>query len=225
MLVFVLTGAGCVKSSPGVTVTPVCYVSVMNEAPYGTATDIYFNGTQVSANGGIPPETFSAQYGSVKPGTYTVDFKKTGTDSLLYDLPAVSYDTSNFYTLIFYNTAPKSPAVSAARILDDFSSVTATNAYYRFFNLSPDMPSVNLYLNGSIAQINRTPADNIANLTYDEFTPVNPTVYSIQAKDVNTDSVLASLNSTPFAAGSVYTIILEGTSAGGVTLTVLPAQY
>jgi hypothetical protein len=224
ILVFALAGAGCVKSSPSGTVTAICYVSVINEAPYSSATDIYFNGTLVSANGGIAPGQFSSQYGSVKPGVYTVDFKKTGTDSLLYELPAISYDTSNFYTLILFNTAPQSPAVQAARILDDFSSVTETNAYYRFFNLSPDMPSVNLYLNGTLSQSNRTPADNVSNVVYDEFQPLNPTVYDIQVKNANSDSVLAALPATAMAAGGVYTIFLEGTSAG-VNISVLPAAY
>lgn len=224
ILVFTLVGAGCIKSSPGLPVTPVCYVSLMNQAPYSSTADIYFNGTLVSANGGIAPGQFSSQYGSVKPGVYTVDFKKTGTDSLLYELAAASYDTSNFYTLILYNTAPKSPTVQAARILDDFSSVMASTAYYRFFNLSPDMPNVDLYLSGTVAQLNRTPADNVTNPIYDEFQPLNPTVYNIQVKDANSDSVLATLNSTAMAAGSVYTIFLEGTSAG-VILSVLPAAY
>jgi hypothetical protein len=224
ILVFSLAGAGCVKSSPGLPVMPVCYVSLMNQAPYSYTTDIYFNGTLVTTNGGIPPGKFSSQYGSVKPGVYTVDFKKTGTDSLLYELAAASYDTLNFYTLILYNTAPMSPAVQAVRIADDFSSVTASSAYYRFFNLSPDMPSVDLYLNGTISQLNRTPADNVANPVYDEFQPLNAMVYNIQVKDANSDSVLATLPSTAMAAGSVYTIFLEGTSAG-VVLSVLPAAY
>jgi Domain of unknown function (DUF4397) len=225
ILVFASAFGGCIKSTPATTATPVCYVSVMNEAPYSSVADVYFNGVLVSPTGGIAPGQFSSEYGSVKPGVYTIDFKVTGTDSLLYELPAAEYDTSNFYTLILYNTAPKSPAVAAASILDNFSSVTATSAYYRFFNLSPDIPSVDLYLSGVESQINRTPADNISNLMYDEFQAVNATTYSVQVKSSSTDSVLATANGTTLTEGGVYTIFLEGTSAGGVSISVLPASY
>jgi hypothetical protein len=223
ILVFALTEAGCVKSSPGANATAaVCYVSVMNEAPYSSTADIYFNGTLVS-NTGIAPGQFSSQYGSVKPGVYTVDFKVTGTDSLLYELPAAQYDTSNFYTLILYNTGPKSPAVSAVRIIDDFSAITETSAYYRFFNLNPDIPDADLYLNGTTVQTNRTPLD-FTNPANNEFQPLAATGYTIQVKTSIKDSVLASLGATPLAAGSVYTIFLEGTSTSA-TIGVLPAAY
>jgi hypothetical protein len=224
LLVFVLAAGGCVKSTPSSTTTPFCYVSVMNVAPYSSAADIYFNGTLVSPSGGIVPGEFSSQYGSVKPGVYTVDFKVAGTDSVMCELPSVQYDTSNFYTLIFYNTAPKSPAVSAANILDNFSSVTATSAYYRFFNLSPDIPSVDLYLSGTGVQFSRMPADNINNLIYDEYQAVNAMVYNIQVMKAGTDSVLATANSTPFAAGTVYTIFLQG-KADSLSISILPALY
>jgi hypothetical protein len=225
-IILVFTFGSCVKSGQsGLTVTnAVCYVSVMNQAPYSFATDIYFNGTLVSPTGGIAPEQFSAQYGAVKPGTYTIDFKKAGTDSLLFELPAMAYDTSVFYTLIFYNTAPGSAAVQATRITDDLSPITQASAFYRFFNLSPDMASVNLYLNGTAAEINRTPADNVGNLRYDEFFPLNPAVYNMQVKNTD-DSVLATINSIPLSAGDVYTIFLEGTAKAGVNITVLPFAF
>ena len=223
-MIFVSAVSGCIKSTPTSTTTPVCYVSVMNAAPYSSATDIYFNGTLVTPTGGIRPGEFSSQYGSVKPGVYTVDFKVAGTDSVMCELPSVTYDTSNFYTLIFYNTAPKSPAVSAANILDNFSSVTATSAYYRFFNLSPDIPSVDLYFSGEAEQLSRMPGDNIPNLVYDEFQAVNPMMYNIQVMKAGTDSALAIANSTALAAGAVYTIFLQGKS-DSLEINVLPALY
>lgn len=197
------------------------YVSLMNQAPYSGAADVYFNGTQVTPSGGIGPEQFSSAYGGLKPGTYTVDFKKAGTDSLLYELPAASYDSLAFYTLILYNTAPQSPTVQAVRITDDFSSVTPSNAYCRFFNLSPDMANVTLYMDGTVFEPNRSPADNVSNPGFDVFQPLAAQVYTMQVKNAS-DSVLATLNSYPLTAGEVYTIFLEGTSKAGVILTVLP---
>ncbi|HEV3326598.1 MAG TPA: DUF4397 domain-containing protein [Puia sp.] len=227
ILLVLLGGAGCSKTGSSLTVTAVTYVSVINEAPYSGAVDIYLNGTLVSPSGGIAPGQYSTQYGSVKPGVYTVDFKKTGTDSVLYEIPASPFDTTNFYTLILYNSARGSSAVQAVKIADNFSSVTNTSAYYRFFNLSPDVPSANLYLNGSIAQLQRAPADYANNLTYDEFQAVSPGVYTLQVKSPTTDSVLAAHGSIALTAGSVYTIFLSGTdtSVNNLSINVLQASF
>ena len=220
-------GTGCIKSgSNTVNTSSVCYVSIMNMAPYSSTVDIYFNGTIVSASGGIAPGEYSSAYGSVKPGSYTVDFKVTGTDSLLYEIPAAMYDTNSFYTLMLYNTMPKSPSVAAARITDDYSPVTqTTSAYYRFFNLSPDAPAVDLYLNSTLSQTNRSPMDNLTNPAYDQFQPISPGTFSVNVKKANTDTVLATLGSpAQLAPSTVYTIFLYGSSSNLVA-TVLTATY
>jgi hypothetical protein len=68
------------------------------------------------------------------------------------------------------------------------------------------------------------PADNINNLIYDEYQAVNAMVYNIQVMKAGTDSVLATANSTPFAAGTVYTIFLQG-KADSLSISILPALY
>jgi Domain of unknown function (DUF4397) len=226
MLVFVLTSAGCAKTNSSNNITSaVCYISLMNMAPYSSAVDISFNGTIVTESGGIKAGVYSTSYGQAKPGSYTVDFKVAGTDSLLYEIPAMMYDTNAFYTLILYNTAPESPAVAAARIADDYSSVTQTNnAYYRFFNLSPDEANVDLYLGGTAEQTNRTPMDMLINQTLDGFQPINPGTYNISVYKANTDTVLASLNPDELTPGTVYTIFLAGSSSN-LTITSLAATY
>src|SRR5579872_1761236 len=217
---------GCVKGGSPVTVSPISYVSVMNEAPYGVPVDIYFNGTLVSPAGGIAPGQYSSAYGSLKPGNYTVEFKKTGTDSVVYQLPASNYDTSAFYTLILYNVNADSTAVQAAKIQDDFSQVTASSAYYRFFNLSPDVPGANLSLNDQVAQNNRTPADNVlTSAAYDAFMPLAGGTYTIHVENAATDSVLASLPQMSLHSGDVYTIFLAGTLKSGLSVNVLQAVY
>jgi hypothetical protein len=82
-------------------------------------------------------------------------------------------------------------------------------------------------MNGSIVQQQRTPADNVDNLTYDEFQAVNPEAYNLQVKSSSTDSVLATLSSVPLAAGGVYTIFLNGTdkSANNLAISVLQASF
>jgi hypothetical protein len=227
ILVTLAAGAGCSKTSSLSDVPGFSYLTIINEAPYGSVVDIYLNGTLVSPSGGIAPGRYSKEYGSLKPGVYTVDFKKTGTDSLLFEIPASSFDIRKFYSLLLFNGAPGSATVQAVKVMDDFSAITTGGTYYRFFNLSPDVPAVDLYLNNSIAQLQRTPADNVDDPMYDEFQPVNPAVYSLQVKVSATDSVLATQNAISLVAGSVYTVFLSGTdrSANNLKISVLQASF
>jgi hypothetical protein len=226
-VILVLLGGGLSCSKTGATFNgnPISYVTIMNLAPYSSPVDIYFNGTQVSPMGGILPGKYSTEYGQLKPGSYTVDFKVAGTDSLLYELPASQYDTSNFYTLVLYNTGPGSPAVQATRILDNFSQVNASSAYYRFFDFSPDASSVSLFMNQTVVQTARSPADNVSSQVFDLFQAVPSGSYTLKVENSSTDSVLANQTSYPFTSGAVYTIFLTGTSKAGMNINVLPVLY
>jgi Domain of unknown function (DUF4397) len=227
-LVLLVAGAGgCSKTGVSETIPAATYISVVNAAPYGPSVDLYLNDTLVSPSGGIPSGQYSTQYGNIRPGNYDVQFKADGSGTLLYDIPASAYDTNNFYTLITYNTARGGGSVQALKIHDDFSSVTSTSTYYRFFNLSPDAPAVDLYLNGTISQSQRAPADNLYNAIFDAFTAISPSTYNVQIKKAGTDSVLASATSVPLGAGDVYTIFLGGKyqSSDSLTISVLQASF
>jgi hypothetical protein len=221
--------AGCTKTGSSYTAAAVTYVSVLHMAPYAPATDIFLNGAISSPTGGILPNTNSSKYSPLQPGTYDIQFKKTGTDSLMAEIPASSYDTLQFYTLILYNTGAGGGLVRAAKIADDFSTISAVSANYRFFNLSPDVPNVDLYLNGTAIQTSRTSADNIGYQGYNNFQQAaNGLSNSLVVKVAGTDSVLASLSNVDMEAGGVYTIFLGGvknSSVNNLSITLLPAAY
>ena len=221
--------AGCAKTGSSFTSSSVTYVSVLHMAPYAPATDIYLNGTLSSPVGGIAPSSSSNKYSALQPGNYDIQFKKTGTDSLMADIPASSYDTLHFYTIILYNTSAGGGLVRAAKIADDFSTISATSANYRFFNLSPDAPKVDFYLNGTAIQTSRTSMDNLGYLGYNSFQQASAGLSnSLQVKVWGTDSVLASLNNVDLEAGGVYTVFLSGiknSSTNNLNITVLPATY
>jgi hypothetical protein len=221
--------AGCAKTGSSFTSSSVTYVSVLHMAPYAPATDIYLNGTLSSPVGGIAPSSSSNKYSALQPGNYDIQFKKTGTDSLMADIPASSYDTLHFYTLILYNTNAGGGLVRAVKIADDFSTLSAASANYRFFNLSPDAPKVDLYLNGTAVQTSRASMDNVGYPGYNSFQQAGTGLSnSLQVKVAGSDSVLASLNNQDLEAGGVYTIFLSGvknSSTNNLNITVLPATY
>jgi len=221
----VLAGSGCSKAGSTTTVSAVTYLSIIQGAPISGAANVYLNDTLITPSA-FNPGTFSPKYGTIRPGSYTVKFKKSGTDSLFDQLVSSTYDTLNFYTLLLYNnTADK--AAHALKIFDDFSSISNNNnAYYRFFNLAPDWPKVNLYIGSTLSQSNRTPADNAVNNQLNAFNAIaaGPTVLSV--RDATTDSVLVTSPSLTLASGTPYTIWITGTKAqNNLSISVLQAQY
>lgn len=204
--------SGCLKTtSPQSSTTPVAYISIMHLAPLAPSTDVYFNDVNV-LNQSLPPLNYFNSYGSISPGTFDVKFKAAGTDSLMASLPSAQYDSLNFYTLILYNDAQDS--TRAARVHDDFSSLTSSSFLYRFFNMSPDAPAVDCYLDSTRIASSRQTADNIASSYYDEFQSYTPGTYALTVKAAGTDSVLATLYGNTFIAGNAYTIFLRGLSNG-----------
>jgi len=223
--------AGCTKSGSSYTTSPVTYVTVMNEAPYGpAATDVYLNNQLASGTAGIASGAYSTKYGPLQPGLYTIAFKKHGGDSLLSQIAGQQLlDTLGFYTMILYNDANK--AVHSTLIHDDFSNISTASANYRFFNLSPDAPNVDFYLNSASTPTfsGRTSADNTSseNLAINDFNKFQSTAassYNLQVKVSGTDSVLATLNGQSLAGGNVYTIFLTGV-ANNMKINVLQASY
>jgi len=218
---------GCAKTGSSYSVSPVTYVSLMNVAPYAGTADVYLNGQLATSNGGIAPGSFSLKYGALQPGSYTIKFTKTGTQDSLTGIAggAQPLDTLNFYTLILYNDTAH--AAKSVLIHDDFTSISTANANYRFYNLSPDAPNVNFYLNDKTAPIypNRTPADNVVNPGYNTFISTAPAVYDLIVKPTAGDTTaIATVTGQNMVGGNVYTIFLTGVK-GNYKLNVLPASY
>jgi hypothetical protein len=226
-------GMHCSKAGSSLTTTPITYLTIINEATYSGATSVYLNDTLASPAGGIAAGTFSSKYGTILPGYYDVKFDAVSTGNLLSEIPSSDYDTLNFYTLILYNTAGGASAQSV-KIWDNFSTLSSISANYRFFNLSPDVPKVDLYLNNTIVSNNRTTADNASNSLYNAFQPTAAGTYTITVKSAGTDSVVATLGQNiAMTNGNAYTIFLSGnlgSSIGSSTsnsfkINVLQASY
>jgi len=203
----------------------ISFVTLMNMAPYSSATEVYFNGDKKTP--AIPPGSFSTNYGQVTPGSYDIKFKVASSDSVLSELPASYYDSLGFYTLILYNPSASS-AVNSIKVVDDFSTLSMTGANYRFFNLCPDYPMVDLYMNATKVQPGRTTGDNANSSYFNTFAPVTAGGYAIQAKKAGTDSVIATISSVGLQMGNAYTIFLQGSTHNTnnpVTLSILQAAY
>ena len=218
--------SSCIKSGSNSNSSSnvVTFISLMNLA--STSTDIYLNGTKASQTAAAPG-FFDQRYEQLTPGAYDIQFKAAGSDSVLAEVPASFYDSLNFNTVILYNNAGSNTA-NAVKITDDFSTLNVTSANYRFFNMSPDAPLVDLYFNSTAMQGNRATADNVVNTGYNAFQSVTPGIYNLQVRKAGTDSVIASLSGVSLVAGTASTIFLKGRAANTsnpISLNVLVATY
>lgn len=216
---------GCIKDTPIEPPKPVAYVSVMNISLKAPAVEMLFGDQKVTPP--INPGAFFSRYSTVDPGAKNVSFKKASSDSLVASLPAGDYyDSSKFYTVLLYDNP--GGGSKAVRIQDIFSASDPTKAYIRFYQLSVDMPSVDLHIDNNKVYSNRTPADNVNSPSYNQFQPFNAGSFSMKATAAGTDSVIASTTFTDLAATGYYTIFLKGvtggTGAGSFKLEVLRAS-
>jgi len=228
MIFFISLGSGftsCTKvGASGVNTSgpAFSYITTMNLAPYGDSAYVYFGGNEYPG-GAIPVGSYSTSYFKVASGSFDVEFKTPSSDSLLAEIPSSPFDSLGFYTLIVYNDSSNGIA-KAAKITDNFSNVTNDSAYIRFFNLSPDMPSVDLYINSTKVQSARTPADNILNTFYNNFQAIPNGYYTIEAKQAGTNIVVGTVLNGSLLNGQVYTIFLEelhGNSGNSFGLSIL----
>lgn len=220
-------GTGCSKSGSTASTSPVTYLSLINASAYSNNVTVLLNDTLATVSSGIAPGQYSPRYGTVKPGYYDVKFESATSDSLLSEIPTSAFDTLNFYTLIMYSV-PVTGVIQSAKIADDFSSISSTQANYRFFNLSTIHTKVDLYLDQTIAQQGRTTADNVNNNLLNGFQQVTAGTYGITVKSAGTDSVIVTTGNINLALGGAYTIFLsgvDGSTTNPLLINVLQAAY
>lgn len=78
------------------------------------------------------------------------------------------------------------------------------NAGIRLINLSPDAPSINLYLNGNLI------TSNIPFKIASPFTNVEDNVYDVEIQDSQTGAILYKQSSVTFYPNRIYTLYTKG---------------
>jgi hypothetical protein len=201
------------------------FISLLHLAPSGPSLEVYLNDNKSSA--AILPGAISSAYSAITPGMFTIALKKAGSDSVVASLPALVYDSLQFYTLLIYNDQPTT--VKAVRIFDDFSVISGNSAYYRFFQMSPNLGmDVDLYMDNVKIESSRQYADNVTMDFYNEFFPKEAGNHSFQVRKAGTDSLIVQSNTT-LTERNAFTIILKGmaptspATTGTLQLTVLQA--
>ena len=210
--------AGCVKPSVSINnrnAIPISYFNVMNLSSDQDTSAVFFGGSSYPLL--FPPGSFTKGYLKVVSGYFGIQFKNATTDSILAQLPASTYDSTGFYTLILYNNK-KDSSYQANVIVDDYSNISTDSvAYYRFFNLSPDLDSVDFYIDNLKIQSNRTPADNFTTSTFNSFQPISQGHHSWTATRSGSNTNISGCSFDGLLQGGhAYTFFIEELHQGTV---------
>jgi hypothetical protein len=201
--------SACLKSVDTTPSRPIAAFSIINGIVSSTAVDFFDNiSTKPTASGlalGFGDNSYLV-YG----GVHQFSFTKTGTLTPILASTTNQFDSLTFYTLVTYGD---SSSAVVRPIKDDFSSAVTTKLNIRFFNLSPNSPSVDLYLGDVKVDSNLTYIGSGAIST--GFKALSSVGSASTLKVKLTGSSAASLpiaqNTTAnLISGKVYTIYLSG---------------
>ena len=202
--------SGCIKQTASSASAPKTYISLMHLAPWAPAVEVYFNDRQASS--GIPAGSVSSAYSALDPGVYACSFKKAGSDSVMATLSGSIYDSAEYATLLLYNI--DSTHVGAAKITDDYSTLTADKSLFRFFHLASEIDDVDVYFDNTLVSSGRSFADNVYSSYYNQFASLTPASVTVTVKKAGADSTIASLSGVNLSAQNAFTIYLRGRKSG-----------
>jgi hypothetical protein len=113
----------------------------------------------------------------------------------------------NQYYSLFLTNINASPQY--LYLTDTLKQPASGQAGIRFINLGPDAGRVDFSLQGSTTSVN-----NKGFLGHSGFVPVAAGTYTMRVTKTGTNTVLASLTSATLFDGGLYTVWLQGLSAG-----------
>ncbi|UKT63904.1 DUF4397 domain-containing protein [Pedobacter mucosus] len=181
--------------------TSIAYFRVTNASPTLSTYNVYLNGTQI--NPSALPFAGSVAYNARSTGSYNLKFTSASSTTTLLSKD-FSINASTYNTIYLIN---KTNALDIFTAVDDLSVTSATKAYIRFINLSPDASAMDLVNTGTT---NTTLFTGKTYKTATGFLAIDGGVYSLDAKETTGGAVRTSLSAFTFTAGYHYDIIYGG---------------
>lgn len=205
MLALVVAFAGlssCLKNNT-TPQKPYTTLWFIGGVPTTYAADIYINDAKAASNFGY---AIAGGFTYENPGSFRVDFKKAGGDSLLATTTGI-YDTLDYHTHILYGQSPIDVyTIDEAYTFDELSTEKSN---VRFFNLSPDLGPVDFYINDTKVSSSRQNMDFLGGV-YDSFVPTDAGTVTVRAKAAGTDTEIAVKTDVQLGRGYPHTLFLVG---------------
>jgi len=198
-----LFASSCLKDNNNYYNPPVGYLNVVQASPDEPLLNFFLNNSMVN-NQPFQLGDFT-WYFRAYTGTRTANFDNALTmGQVLSD--TIHVNQNQYYSLFLANTGAHPQYLY---LTDTLNQPASGQASIRFINLSPDAGAVDF-----LVQSSSTSVKNKGFLAHSGFVPVAQGNYTMEVNKAGTSTVLASLTSVNLSAGGLYTIWLQGLSAG-----------
>lgn len=204
LCIVMLSFSSCLKNDDDYVEIPVALISAINASPDVDAADFYLDqnrGNSVPVKSGESLDYIRAYTGKRNASFYfSMNQQKIKTDT-------VTLKADHLYSLFLSNVAATPDYLL---ITDSIAQPEAGKATIRFVNLSPDVQSADLAVQGG-----NVLASNKGYKGYSGFiTVAGDTQYSFEIRRAGTGTVLSTLTNIKLRSGSVYTVWLQGLASG-----------
>ena len=198
-------------------------VRVVHASPDAPAVDIYVNGGKVLEN--MPFREYS-EYLALPAGSYSVDIKVTGTDTLVKNVP-ISVAAEKDYTAIAVGYAGgNTPGFDVIWLEDDNSLPADNGVKLRVVHTAPGAPEVDVYVTTPFETLmGKTPVlSNVPFKAASGYLTVPIGMYQARVALAGTKTVAIDSHRLVTWANMVRTVIAVDNKGGGgpFDLIVLP---
>ncbi|HUX84157.1 MAG TPA: DUF4397 domain-containing protein [Chitinophagaceae bacterium] len=185
--------------------TPQTGLFIIHASAQIPAVDIYANSMQVNRESFVYGQN-SEGYLGLTPNLYSFNFSTAGTQNILVS-QSDSLGVFKLYSLILYDSLP-SPRLMC--IQDNFSQASTTSSNWRFLDLSPDIPWMNVFLDHAEVFDSRTFADNLGAPALDTFLKVSPGSHQVILQYPSGGDTIQYQSTFNFTTGNVFTVYSSG---------------
>jgi len=199
----VLLFSSCLKDHNNYYNPPVGYLNVVQASPDEPPLNFFLNNN--------PVNTWPFQLGDFTnyfrayTGTRTANFDNASTMGQVIS-DTIHVNQNQYYSLFLTNTTSNPKYLY---LTDTLNQPAGGQAAVRFINLSPDAGVVDFSV-----QTSSTTVKNKGFLGHSGFAAVAAGNYTLQVTKAGTSTVLATLPGSGFSPGGLYTVWLQGLSAG-----------
>lgn len=202
LAMFSLAMVSCDDDDDGgdVDLEPVAYVSMYQASPNSPALDIMVDNRRIN--------TFTFDYtdytGYLRffTGDRNLSFGPANASNVVVDT-TVTFEDQKVYSVFL---AGEYPNVEALVFEDDAESPSSGNAMVRFINLSPDVSSTDLVIEGEADPLFEDQSYKEA----PEFRELSAEVYDFEVRNPSDDNVLLQVPNINLVSGYFYTILVRG---------------
>lgn len=198
-------------------------VRVVHASPDAPAVDIYVNGGKVLES--LPFREYS-EYLALPAGSYSVDIKVTGTDTLVKNVP-ISVASGKDYTALAVGYAGgKTPGFDVMWLEDDNSLPANNGVKVRVVHTAPGAPEVDVYVTTPFETLmGKTPVlSNVPFKAASGYLTVPVGLYQARVAPAGTKTVAIDSHRLVTWANMIRTVIAVDNKGGGAPfeLIVLP---